>query len=365
MKKLKKIRLGVLFGGKSAEHEISIQSARWVVEHADRDKYEIVPIAIDKEGNFHILSNEDFFHDIKDVTLPSFIPSIYETCEIDFELKQFSPQSLQKIVDVVFPSLHGTLGEDGATQGLLKIAEIPFVGPSVLSSSIAMDKDVTKRLLKEAKLPTAKFLTFRDCDPIDEQYIIDTLGLPLFVKPANQGSSIGMTKVEEREELEDAVRTAFQFDRKILIEEKVFGRELECSVLGNEEPIASLPGEIIPNCEFYSYDAKNVLEDGATLETPAKLDQEMIQELQALSIAAFQTLCCEGMARVDFFLKQNGQLIINEVNTIPGFTSISLYPKLWEISGIPYPELIDYLVNLAMERFQKERKLLFKPMIVN
>lgn len=355
IQKPKKIRLGVLFGGKSAEHEVSIQSAKSIIENLDNDKYDVVPIAIDKEGEWHFLRSTEFFQSIEGKTLPSYHPVG------DEKPLAFLPKELRENVDVVFPILHGPMGEDGTVQGLLKLAEIPFVGPGVLSSSVGMDKDVMKRLLRDAKLPVPNFIVLSESDPIDEKKIIDTLGLPLFVKPANMGSSVGIVKVEERDELEEAIRCALQFDRKVILEEKIFGREIECSVLGNDEPMASLPGEVIPSGDFYSYEAKYVMKEGATFKTPADLQQDVIQEVQAMAISAFKALCCEGMARVDFFLRHDGQFFVNELNTIPGFTTISLYPKLWEVSGMPYSELIDYLINLAMQRFKKEKKLLQKP----
>ncbi len=354
IQKPKKIRLGILFGGKSAEHAVSIQSAKSIIEHLDQDKYDVLPIAIDTEGEWHFLKSSDFFQSIEGKTLPSYHPVGDEIPLV------FLPKLLRETIDVIFPILHGPMGEDGTVQGLLKLAEIPFVGAGVLSSAVGMDKDVMKRLLRDAKLPIPKFIVLYESDSVDKKKIIDTLGLPLFVKPANMGSSLGVVKVENVNELEEAICCALHFDRKVILEEKIFGREIECSVLGNDNLMASLPGEAIPNCNFYSYEAKYLMKQGATLKIPADLPQDIIQKVQSMAISAFKTLCCEGMARVDFFLCHDGQLFINELNTMPGFATISLYPKLWEVSGMPYSVLIDHLINLAMQRFEKERSLLQK-----
>jgi len=260
---------------------------------------------------------------------------------------------------VVFPVLHGPYGEDGTIQGLLELANIPYVGAGVLGSAISMDKDVMKRLFREAGIPVVKFLVFthNSLEKIDFDWVRDKLGLPFFIKPANLGSSIGMNKVKKKEEFQPALEEAFQYDNKILVEEYIEGREIECSVLGNHNPVASLPGEIISRHEFYSYEAKYLDNKGAILEIPARLSQKLIRKIQNLSIKVFKVACCKGMARVDFFLKQNKEIIVNELNTIPGFTRVSMYPKLWEASGISYPELIDRLIQLALERFQEKKRL--------
>lgn len=260
---------------------------------------------------------------------------------------------------MAFPVLHGTFGEDGTVQGMLKLANIPFVGAGVLGSAVGMDKDVMKRLLKGDGIPVADFLTFSygDRDKIDFDEVTNRLGTPIFIKPANMGSSVGISKVYDQENFEAAVDNAFLYDTKIIIEENIKGREIECSVLGNENPIASLPGEILPQGEFYSYQAKYIDEKGAVLDMPAKLSQELIEQIQKYAILTYKSLCCEGMARVDFFLKENGDILVNEINTIPGFTRISMYPKLWEVSGIPYSKLIDRLIELALSRFEREQAL--------
>ncbi|HQY22766.1 MAG TPA: D-alanine--D-alanine ligase family protein, partial [Gammaproteobacteria bacterium] len=261
-------------------------------------------------------------------------------------------------IDVVFPVLHGPMGEDGTVQGLLELAGVPYVGSGVLGSAVGMDKDVMKRLLRDAGIPVAQFLTLQEHSykSVSFEHIQTTVGLPFFVKPANAGSSIGISKVKNRSEFEEKIALAFQFDRKILIEECITGREIECSVIGNETPLTSLPGEIISAHEFHSYEEK-YLGHGAIFKYPAYLKPNEISALQALAVKTYQALCCEGMGRVDMFLKPDGQIIVNEINTIPGFTSTSAYPKMWEASGLGLSDLIDQLIVLALERFKKEQGL--------
>jgi D-alanine-D-alanine ligase len=261
-------------------------------------------------------------------------------------------------LDVVFPILHGPFGEDGTVQGLLKLADIPFVGADVLGSAIGMDKDVMKRLLRDAGIKIGNFFTLKDHEQIPAFASVEVvLGRPFFVKPSNMGSSVGISKVHEEGEYAAALKYAFQYDHKIIIEEYIRGREIECSVLGNEEPIASEAGEVIPSHEFYSYDAKYLDENGAALEIPARLGTQTKKRIKELAIKTFQVLCCEGLARVDFFLKDNDEVFVNEINTIPGFTKISMYPKLWEASGISYSDLITRLIELAVSRFERNRFL--------
>jgi D-alanine-D-alanine ligase len=314
-----KIRVAVLYGGRSSEHEVSLQSARNVIAAIDRRKYVVTPIRIPRSGR------------------------------LDF--------AALRRHDVVFPVLHGPNGEDGTIQGLLKLLDVPFVGPGVLGSAVGMDKDVTKRLLCEAGIPIADFLTFERGERVIFSAVWRKLGRPVFVKPANQGSSVGVGKARTDVELKRAIATAFRYDRKILIEEAVPGREIEVAMLGNAEPRASVPGEIVPTHEFYSYEAKYLDENGAVLKIPAVLPAVQIRKVQRLAVRAFKALCLEGMARVDFFLKKDGAFLVNEANTIPGFTRISMYPKLWAASGLPYPKLIDELIRLAMERHAEERRL--------
>ncbi|MCL2270568.1 MAG: D-alanine--D-alanine ligase [Treponema sp.] len=356
-----KITVGILFGGKSAEHEVSLQSAKNVYDAIDRDKFEPVLIGIDKSGKWLLNSDSRFLLNADDPRRISLNPTGAQVAVIPESRGCMSgaapaPEGLPPLpkLDVVFPILHGPFGEDGTVQGLLKLAGIPFVGSGVLGSAVSMDKDVMKRLFRDAGLPCGKFLTYRLYDPLPFfAEVITALGSPVFVKPANLGSSVGISKVRNESEFSAAVSEAFKYDTKIIVEEFIKGREIECAVLGNERPIASIPGEIIPTHEFYSYEAKYLDDHGAKLEIPAKIDRESQKTIQELSIKAFQTLCCEGLARVDFFLKDNGDVLINEINTMPGFTRISMYPKLWEATtdaGFSYTELITRLIELAMEK---------------
>jgi D-alanine-D-alanine ligase len=358
-----KIRVGVLCGGRSGEHEVSLQSARNIVDAIDKEKYEVVLIGIDKNGQWALFDPSNFLihpDDPKRIRLSHskdrllLDPGGDQGVLID----RTRSRTLEPI-EVVFPVLHGPLGEDGTVQGLLKVANLPFVGAGVLGSAVGMDKDVTKRLLREAEISTPKFLVFQRSQTKEIRFdsLKNRLGLPFFVKPANYGSSIGVNKVTDSKRLRDAVSEAFQFDRKIVVEEFIEGREIECSVLGNDRPIASIPGEIVPRKVFYTYEAKYIDEDGAYLKVPADLEAPLVSEIQALAVKAFKALCCEGMARVDFFLRRNNEILVNEINTIPGFTKISMYPRLWKESGIPYPELIDRLIQLALQRFKEDSKL--------
>ena len=341
----------MLFGGRSGEHEVSLASAASVIRGLDPDKYEAVPIGITKEGHWLIGTSAQ-----------KMLPEVLRTGQrvtmtadpTDAALVPLDRSGGGQRIDVVFPVMHGTFGEDGTIQGLLDLAGLPFVGAGVLGSAIGMDKDVAKRLLQAAKIPVVPWITVhrheweRDPKPI-QQAIEKKFKYPVFVKPATLGSSVGMTKVHSRAELAPAITLAAEFATKILVERAVVAREIEISVLGNHEPQASIPGEIVPHREFYDYAAK-YLEDGTQLLIPAQLKPAQVRTIQKHAVAAFRTLELSGMARVDFFLeKKGGKLYLNEVNTIPGFTSISMYPKMWEASGIPFRELIDKLIELALE----------------
>lgn len=357
------INVAVLFGGKSTEHEVSLQSAKNIFRAMDKEKYEITLIGIDKQGQWYLCDPEDFLlneHSPKDIMLKHRgIAVALQMGKTTEQLVCFAEKAFTKTIDVAFPVLHGAYGEDGTIQGLLKLANIPFVGPDLLGSGIGMDKDVAKRLLREAGIPVARSLTYhyREQQAIDGEAVIKELGLPLFVKPANLGSSVGISKVTKIEQLEKAVQDAFAFDHKILIEEYIEGQEIECAVLGNEAPRASAVGAIIPRREFYSYTAKYIDEEGAIIQIPADIPKEMSTLVQKLAVKAFQVLCCEGMARVDFFLTKEQRVLINEINTIPGFTKISMYPKLWELEGVSYTCLIDNLIQLALERNERGKRI--------
>jgi D-alanine-D-alanine ligase len=352
------LTVGIIFGGKSAEHEVSLQSAKNVYDAIDRSRFDPVLIGIDKNGVWRSMGGSLSLLNSGDprrislntqgepVTLA---PASAGQLSTQAASSQAGPCPSGKL-DVIFPILHGPLGEDGTVQGLLKLAGVPFVGSGVLGSAVSMDKDVMKRLFRDAGIPIGKFLSFRSHEKLPSfAGIVSALGNPFFVKPANMGSSVGINKVKNEAEYANAVKEAFQYDVKIIIEEFIPGREIECAVLGNENPAASIPGEVIPTHEFYSYDAKYIDENGARLEIPARVDGDCQKRIQALAIKAFQTLCCEGLSRVDFFLKENGEILLNEINTMPGFTKISMYPKLWEASGIGYTELISRLIELALK----------------
>lgn len=360
---MSKIRVGILFGGRSAEHEVSLQSAKNIVDAIDKNKYDVVLIGIDKIGGWHLDEGSRFLLQTTKSELPALDAGGEKLAMIpgkqEDQLVLLSGHGSPGSLDVVFPVLHGPFGEDGTVQGLLKLANIAFVGAGVLGSAVGMDKDVMKRLLRDAGIPIAKFVTLNkySAKAVTFDDARDQLGVPLFIKPANLGSSVGIHKVRNAEEFERAVEDAFTFDNKVLIEESINGREIECSVLGNEQPVASVLGEILPSHEFYSYEAKYLDESGAALEIPAKLPQEISERIRQTAIKTFSVLCCEGMARVDFFLRNGDEIIVNEINTIPGFTRISMYPKLWEASGLPYSELIDKLISLAIEKFDREKGL--------
>ena len=357
----KKLRIGILFGGRSAEHEVSLQSARNIIEAIDKEKFEVVPIGIDKTGQWHRGDSAALPADTPEPAAlrSSAGPSLGLVPGATANRIISSAGDSPLHVDVVFPVLHGPFGEDGTVQGLLKLAGLPFVGSGVLGSAVAMDKDVTKRLLRDAGLPVARFLVLHRHSAVQPDFdtIAEQVGTPFFVKPANLGSSVGIHKVASDSEFRNAVADAFSYDHKILVEEYIRGREIECAVLGNDNPAASVPGEIVPNREFYSYEAKYIDENGAALLIPAGIPPHIAEQVRALSVEAFRVLCCRGMARVDFFLRDSGALLVNEVNTIPGFTRISMYPKLWEATGVSYTELISRLVALAVEQFEADNTL--------
>lgn len=358
-----KTRVGLLCGGKSAEHEVSLQSAKNVVDAIDKNKYEIVLIAIDKDGQWHHHDATDFLLNADDpgrIRLkPCHNPVVLVPGQREKQLVNLTAPDKSQTLDVIFPILHGPLGEDGTIQGLLKLCGIPFVGAGVMGSAVGMDKAVMKRLLRDAGLPSAPFLTFTNATRHEIEWapIVAELGLPLFVKPANMGSSVGVSMVRNETTFQQAIETAFRFDWKIIIEQYVKGRELECAVLGNLEPKASQVGEVIAHHDFYSYEAKYIDDNGARLDIPAHLPEDVVPKIQRIAVETCRVLGCEGMARVDVFLTESGKILVNEINTIPGFTRISMYPKLWEISGVSYSALIDRLLQLALERDQRERAL--------
>lgn len=360
-------RVAILFGGRSAEHEISVISARSVMDALDPERYEVVPIGVTKEGRWQLMPGGP--PALPADAGPAPLPRVTEASGPEVALDQdpgaralVGPDGSRTQIDVVFPVMHGPFGEDGSIQGFFEMAGVPYVGSGVLASAVGMDKAVQKVLFAAEGIPVVEHEVVLEReweeDPEAVEARAEHLGLPLFVKPAALGSSIGITRVVERSGLRGALEDAFRYGRKAVLERAVEGaRELECAVLGNDDPVASVAGEIVPRGhDFYDYGAKYLDEHGAELIVPAELPQDTLEEIQRLAVAAFRAIDGAGMARVDFFLTREGQLLLNEVNTIPGFTSISMYPKLWEASGVPYPELIDRLVELAVERHEAERK---------
>ena len=397
---MKKTRVGILFGGRSGEHEVSLLSAASVLDAIDKEQYEVVPIGITKEGRWvtaaraeQLLRSNNISKGHEERHLragdPDYTPGAAVLAKGESvvvppvpvhsstgAMTSFEPEGGAAMarrwtdnvikVDVVFPVLHGTFGEDGTIQGLLELADIAYVGAGVLGSAAGMDKDIMKQLFRGAGLPMVKHVTVlrRDWerDPKKVQRLVETeLKYPVFVKPANLGSSVGISKAHNREELPAAIDTAAGYDRKIVIEQGVGGkkhkaRELECSVLGNDEPVASLPGEVVPGKEFYDYAAK-YLEEGSQLIIPAKLTKAQTKQVQEMAVAAFRAVDCSGLARVDFLMDpQTKKIYVNEINTMPGFTAISMYPKLWAASGVSYPELIHRLIQLALERHEDKKR---------
>jgi D-alanine-D-alanine ligase len=330
--------VAVLLGGRSSEHEISLNSARSVLEALDPERYETVTVEIGRDGRWELGTG-------------SGDGSVAETLPVPTSKV---PATLGE-VDVVFPVLHGPFGEDGTVQGLLELAGVPYVGAGVLGSALAMDKDVFKAVMRDRGIPVTRNITLRPGQAPENPF-----GFPVFVKPARLGSSVGITKVTSEAELPPAVELAFEHDEKVLVEEFVSGVEVECGVLGNEEPLASLPGEIVSHgftgVDWYDYSAKYD-EGGMDLIIPPRLPQETIERIQELAVRSFVAGECEGMARVDFFVREDGEVLLNELNTIPGFTATSVYAKLFEKSGIPYPELVDRLVQLALERHERRSRL--------
>lgn len=358
-----KLRVGVIFGGRSAEHEVSLQSAKNIVDALDRERFEPVLIGIDKEGRWHLNDASDYLLNQENPALIALNRSNRELAVVpgkaEQQLVETGSRQLLDHVDVIFPIVHGTQGEDGCLQGLLRMADIPFVGSDVLGSAICMDKDVSKRLLRDAGIAITPFVTLTRTSagrtPFAEAQ--RKLGLPLFIKPANMGSSVGVSKVEDEAAYDEAVRLALAFDDKVLVESAVKGREIECAVLGNEQPIASGCGEIVVGSGFYSYDSKYIDEDAAKVVVPADIPAEASERIRQLAVDAFLALECSGLARVDVFLTDSGEVLVNELNSLPGFTRISMYPKLWQAAGMTYSELVSRLIDLAIERHAARRNL--------
>ncbi|WP_428244258.1 D-alanine--D-alanine ligase [Gynuella sp.] len=357
-----KIKVAVVFGGRSAEHEVSLQSAQNVINSLDPEKFEPVLIGIDREGRWFLneqsiqLLNADNPSDIAlNLSAPQvgLIPNGPER-----RLVRIDSQETLGQVDVIFPVLHGPYGEDGSIQGLAKMANLPCVGADVTASALGMDKDIMKRLLRDAGILNAEFMTLYHWQSEWPLAQIETeFGYPVFIKPANMGSSVGVSRAKNREQLDQAIRYAFKYDQKVLVEKAVEGRELEISLLGNDDIMASCVGEIVATDQFYSYESKYIDADAAELKIPADISAEQTARIQQTAIAVYRLLGCSGLARVDMFLTPEDEIFINEINTLPGFTNISMYPKLWEQSGMSQQQLVTRLIELALERFDQKRHL--------
>jgi D-alanine-D-alanine ligase len=356
-----KRKISIIFGGKSAEHQVSLNSASNIFNAVDLEKFDPVLLGVDKSGRWFF--NPDYPTSNVDLRKLDYFqnahPIILESNQGVTNIIDRKSDAVLGSFEVAFSIIHGTFGEDGVIQGFFKSKAIPFVGPDVLGSSICMDKDITKRLLRDSGIPIADFITVHSENQADINFedAKNRLGLPLFIKPCNAGSSVGVSKATDETSFQNALAEAFRFDRKVLIEEAIVGQELECAVLGNENPQPSIIGEIVATKDFYSYDAKYVDADGAKLIIPGKIDESNADMLRKSAVEAFKATCCEGLARVDFFLKEDNSFVVNEINTIPGFTEISMYPKLWEATGISYSDLITKLIDLAMERHQTNSRL--------
>jgi D-alanine-D-alanine ligase len=345
----------ILFGGRSGEHEVSCRSAASVSRNLDTQRYRQVLIGIDKTGRWH-LQQKPHFQSGEHGERLKVVPASELVTVVPGQ--GLSTPSGAIDVDVVFPVLHGTFGEDGTVQGLLEIANLAYVGAGVLGSSLAMDKQKTKEIWIQSGLPVVDYMILRDGSAKSAAAVLDRFSLPLFVKPVTAGSSVGINKVGSQGELQAAIAEALRYDEKAMVEPAVDAREIECAVLGNESAEAFVPGEILPTHEFYSYEAKYIDPEGAKLMLPADLPQSISHEIRRLAVAAFQAVECFGMARVDFFLERaNDRILLNEINTIPGFTNISMYPKMCEASGLSYPDLLKRLIELALQRYERRRSL--------
>ena len=366
----RKLRVAVIFGGRSGEHEISLQSAASVIRHLDPTRFEVVPVAIDKDGRW-LLNDLSLIETAKkSLTIfkdqPSVVLQPAPSSEGGALIPIGNPRA-PRMIDVVFPVMHGPLCEDGSIQGLFELADVPYVGCGVLASAVGMDKEVAKRLARDRGIRIVPYVSLkkemwkRDQNAASRQ-VEKEIGFPCFVKPVNLGSSVGVHKVKKAADLKAALEDAFQYDLKVLVEKAINAREIELSALENPDPglppLVSLPGEVIPTHEFYSYESKYLDENGAALKIPADLTPAQVSEVQKMGREVFEALECEGMARVDFFMdKTSGEIYFNEINTIPGFTSISMYPKMWEASGIKYMELLSKLIDLAMARHKCKKAL--------
>ncbi len=357
--------IAVIFGGKSGEHEVSVESARNIIGAFDQSRFSLLAVGLDKDGAWHCSD------DIEKILEPSKkhgefqvsrqTPAVIASSKYHC-LRLLSADSADVIAEanVVFPIAHGTFGEDGSLQGMLRMLDVPFVGASVAGSAVGMDKDIMKRLFRDAGLAIPRFVVIRPADRADASFDVfqRNLGTPFFVKPCNLGSSVGISKVGTPDAFNQAIETAFAYDTKVIVEESISGREVECAILGNDDPKASSVGEVRVKADFYSYDAKYLEDDAADLIIPAELADEVVKQVRAACLAAYQATECSGLARVDCFVTEEGEVLLNEINTLPGFTRISMYPKLWEHAGLEYSALLERLVELAEEAHTAQKDLM-------
>jgi D-alanine-D-alanine ligase len=350
----KTLRIGLLFGGKSVEHEISLRSAKNIFQQLDRSRFEPVLIGINKQGLWYMLENID-------QPIPTGIPLNLSLGHSSHTFTAANTEGGTGPLDVIFPVLHGTDGEDGSVQGMLQAVDVAFAGSGVLGSSVAMDKFMSKQLLIKADIPTSNFLAILNADysGLNYQNIVDQIGAPFIIKPISLGSSVGVSKINNKGDFAQAISETLKYDQGFLVEEFIPGRELDCAILGNQQARVSDPGEIIisPRYEFYTYDAKYEDPNAVEIKIPAELPPEIKERIKDLSLKAYKALRCDDFARVDLFLKEDGSIYINEINTIPGFTNSSMFPSLWAQHGIPYSQLISEIIDLAMERYQLKKSL--------
>ena len=358
-----KKKVALIFGGRSSEHEISLRSIKNIYEALDKTLFEPHLIGISKEGSWHHIGSAESLKKLtalSDSALPRDAQPTSLICQKGKPSFYLLDKQHSFDVDIAFPVMHGTFGEDGTIQGLFKMMNLPFVGTGVMGSAMGMDKEIMKRLLTYAGIPNARYMVLHKSGLSNFTEIKNKLGLPFFIKPSNSGSSVGVHKIKTEEDFAPMLKDAFQYDEKVLAEEYVQGREIEISVMGhNDSPKASLPGEIILHHEFYSYEAKYLDDKGATTQIPAQLTPEEIKRVQEVALKTYELLCCDGFTRVDFFMKKTGEVYVNEINTIPGFTSISMYPKMWEASGLGYSDLITALINLGFEKHKRDNQTFF------
>lgn len=360
-----KKKVSLIFGGRSAEHEVSLVSAKNVFNAINTTLFDTQLVGISKEGTWYLFKDAEVFKKYKslnDAELSS--ENVVTLLSISGKPYLYSLKSHDRIaIDCAFPIIHGTMGEDGTLQGLFKVMQLPFVGCDVLSSAVSMDKEYTKRLMTDAGIKNSKYMVLRPQNLTAYAEVVKNLGTPFFIKPANAGSSVGVHKIKTEADYKTKIQDSFLYDHKVLAEEFNDGAEIECSVLGlNQSAKASLPGQLIVNHEFYSYEAKYIDANGAEIVIPARITPKQTEKIRSLAVHTFQTLGCDGLARVDFFLNKNGDILVNEINTLPGFTSISMYPKMWEATGLKYMDLISELIHLAFQKadLDKQLKLDFK-----